>query len=57
MSSVYAVVWAYYESEGVLKYFLDAEAGLVHAASLDETAELLVNKTADVRARYGYLFE
>jgi len=56
-SSVFSVVWLYSENEGTLKYYLAATVGLVHAATVKESAEELAGRTHDIVTGYGYLFE
>jgi hypothetical protein len=57
MSSAYAVVFVYSETEGTLKYLLAHDVGFVHTSSVKEDAETLVGKTHEVYSRYSYLFE
>lgn len=57
MSSAYAVVFVYSETEGTLKYLLSSEVGFVHSASVKEDAEVLAGKTHEIYSKYSYLFE
>ncbi len=57
MSSAYAVVIVYSETEGTLKYLLAHDVGFVHTSSVKEDAETLVAKTHEVYSKYSYLFE
>jgi hypothetical protein len=56
-ASVYAVTWLYSESEGTLKYHLDADAGVVDGSNVAKAAETLAGRTDEVSTRYSYLFE
>lgn len=57
MSSAYAVVFVYSETEGTLKYLLASDIGFVHSASVKEDAEVLAGKAHDIYSKYSYLFE
>ena len=57
MSSAYALVLVYSETEGTLKYLLHSEVGMVHSASVKEDAELLAGKAHEIYSKYAYLFE
>jgi len=57
MSSAYAVVFVYSETEGTLKYLLSSEVGFVHSASVKEDAEVLAGKAHEIYSKYSYLFE
>lgn len=57
MSSAYAAVFVYSETEGTLKYLLSSEVGFVHSASVKEDAEVLAGKAHEVYSKYSYLFE
>lgn len=56
LCSIYSVSWLFSSREGALKYFLAAEAGIVDASSVDQTAEALLGRTDKLAATYGYLF-
>lgn len=57
MSSAYAAVFVYSETEGTLKYLLSSEVGFVHSASVKEDAEVLAGKAHEIYSKYSYLFE
>ena len=56
LCSIYSVSWLFSSREGSLKYFLAAEAGIVDASSVEQTAEALLGRTDKLAATYGYLF-
>lgn len=56
LCSIYGVSWLFSAKEGSLKYFLSAEAGIVDASGLDQTAEDILAKTDKLADTYGYLF-
>ena len=56
ISSIYSISWLFSSKEGSLKYFLTAEAGIVDAPGMDQTAETLLGKTDKLATTYGYLF-
>ncbi len=57
MSSAYAVVFVYSETEGTLKYLLSSEVGFAHSSSVKEDAEVLAGKAHEIYSKYSYLFE
>ncbi|MHC1712130.1 MAG: hypothetical protein AB9872_08275 [Solidesulfovibrio sp.] len=56
LCSIYSVSWLFSSREGALKYYLTSEAGIVDAAGVDQTAEMLLGKTDKLANTYGYLF-
>lgn len=56
LGSVYTAVFCYSESEATLKYHLDNTGGVVQADGVDDLARLLANRTAEVAARFAYLY-
>lgn len=56
LSSIYAISWLFSAKSGSLRYFLNAEAGIVDASGVDEAAEAILSKTDKLAATYGYLF-
>jgi len=57
MSSVYSIVWVFFDNPANLQYYLDDGVGFVHSASVKETAEGLAAKTEKVGSQYSYLYE
>lgn len=56
LCSIYGVSWLFSAREGSLKYFLNAETGIVDGTDLDQTAEAILAKTDKLAGTYGYLF-
>jgi hypothetical protein len=56
LCSIYSISWLFSSREGALKYYLTSEAGIVDAAGIDQTAEMLLGKTDKLANTYGYLF-
>lgn len=56
LCSIYSVTWLFSAREGSLKYYLNAEAGIVDNTDLDQTAETILAKTDKLAGTYGYLF-
>ena len=57
LCSIYSASWLFSSREGALKYFLTAEAGIVDASGIDQTAETLLAQTDKLATTYGYLFQ
>jgi hypothetical protein len=56
LCSIYSVNWLFSAKEGSLKYFLNAEAGIVDNTGVDQAAEAILAKTDKLATTYGYLF-